>query len=556
MHHDVQKIKAAFSEAPISPPSNGEELNLMVTPKPHSRASSYATQIVDLASDFSLFHTSDGEAYATLPIGNHRETWRLASMVIRQELTRRFYSRDKNIPGRQATQDALEVLSAQAQFEGPEEAIHLRVAEKDGALYIDLANPAWEVVRVTSEGWDIVSDFPVLFRRSKGMLALPHPTRGKTLQALRQFINVRKDEDFLLLLSWLVGALNPFGPYPILVIHGGQGSGKSTAVEMLKALVDPNISPLRSNPSELRDLMISARNSWTLAFDNLSHLPPWLSDGFCRLSTGGGLATRQLYADDEEILFQAKRPILMNGIEELATRADLLDRAILLYLPDIPAKQRRPEKELWANFDEAKPTFLGAMFTALSMALREQAHVSLKELPRMADFALWITAAAPALDSTPQTFLDAYERNRLEANQLTLVASPIPGVLEKLLEPLGHWEGTATELLNAMSNFADDALRRLDDWPKSPQGLSNALRRLEPNLRQEGMVITFKHGTQRVITLENRCKRVSEASLASFDPPETGTQPLPPDDNDAPDAKIPVYSSGLGLPAPIKEVDI
>ena len=555
MQPDIERLKE-LPEAPLSPPGNGEEPDLIVTPEPHSRASSHATQLVDLASDFSLFHTSEGETYATLPIGNHHETWRLNSKVIRQELTRRFYNRYKKTPGRQATQDALEVLSAQAQFEGPEEAIHIRVAEKDGTLYIDLANQEWEVVRVTAEGWEVISDSPVLFRRSKGMLALPHPTHGKRLRDLQQFMNVNKKDDFILLLAWLVGALNPLGPYPILVIHGGQGSGKSTLVEMIKALVDPNSAPLRSNPREARDLMISAQNCWALAYDNLSHLPPWLSDGFCRLSTGGGFSTRQLFTDGDEVLFQAKRPILMNGIEELATRADLLDRAILLYLPDIPKEQRRPEKELWAKFDEAKPAILGAMFTALSGALREQEHVSLENPPRMADFALWVTAAAQGLGWSPKAFLQAYERNRLEANQLTLVASPIPGVLEKLLEPLGHWEGTATELLNALNNYADDSLRRLKIWPSTPHVLSNALRRLEPNLREEGIVITFKPGTQRRITLESRGKRASLPSVSSSEHPKTGSQPISHDAYDAHDGEIPPDSSGLGIQQPATEVTI
>ena len=75
--------------------------------------------------------------------------------------------------------------------------------------------------------------------------------------------------------------------------------------------------------------MIAARNSWVLAFDNVSSVPDWLSDAFCRLSTGGGLATRMLYTDDDEILFDAQRPVLLTGIEEVATRGDLLDRSLM-----------------------------------------------------------------------------------------------------------------------------------------------------------------------------------------------------------------------------------
>ncbi len=129
----------------------------------------------------------------------------------------------------------------------------------------------------------------------------------------------------------------------MLVLHGEQGSAKSTLVRILRALIDPNTAALRAAPRDERDLVIAARNSWCLALDNLSHLPDWLSDALCRLATGSGFATRELYTDAEETIFAAQRPIVLNGIEELATRGDLLDRALLLYLPAIPEAQRHDE---------------------------------------------------------------------------------------------------------------------------------------------------------------------------------------------------------------------
>ena len=145
----------------------------------------------------------------------------------------------------------------------------------------------------------MLSDSPVRFRRARGMNALPVPRRGGSIEALRPFLNVQGDEDFVLIVSWLVAALRPKGPYPVLVLQGEAGSAKSTAVRVLRALVDPNTSPLRSEPRETRDLMIAARNSWCIAFDNVSRLSPRLSDDLCRMATGGGFSTRQLYTDNE-----------------------------------------------------------------------------------------------------------------------------------------------------------------------------------------------------------------------------------------------------------------
>src|SRR6266853_1018080 len=135
-----------------------------------------------------------------------------------------------------------------------------------------------------------------------------------------------------LLTTWLLAALRHGGPYPLLVIAGEQGSAKTVLSKMLRALVDPNVAPVRTLPREERELMIAANNGYLLAFDNLSGLPNWLSDALCRLASGGSFAVRQLYTDDEEVLFQAARPILLNGIEEVVSRPDLGDRAIFLTL--------------------------------------------------------------------------------------------------------------------------------------------------------------------------------------------------------------------------------
>ena len=154
------------------------------------------------------------------------------------------------------------------------------------------------------------------------MLPLLVPERGGSIEALSSFLNLSSRNDFVLIVAWLLAALRSAGPYPCLAISGEQGSAKTVLSKLLKALIDPNAAPVRSLSREERELMIAANNGYLLAFDNLSGLPVWLSDSLCRLASGGSFAVRQLYTNDEEVLFQAARPILLNGIEHIVSRAD------------------------------------------------------------------------------------------------------------------------------------------------------------------------------------------------------------------------------------------
>jgi hypothetical protein len=221
-------------------------------------------------------------------------------------------------------------LEARALFDGPARLVFVRVGEADGVIYVDLANDRWEAVEVTPAGWRVVVNPPVKFQRTRGMLPLPLPIRGGAIGELRPFVNVATNNDLILLLSWQVAAFRPQGPYPVLILEGEQGSAKSTTQRVMRALIDPNTAPLRAEPRDTRDLMIAARNGWVVALDNMSRLNPALSDALCRLATGGGFGTRELYTDVDEILFDAMRPVMLNGINNPVVRGDLLERAVIL----------------------------------------------------------------------------------------------------------------------------------------------------------------------------------------------------------------------------------
>ena len=475
---------------------------------PASRRGCQATLLVDLASDVELFHTSDMSAYATIPVEGHREHWSLKSSHFRRFLARRFYEQMRAAPNTQAINDALGVLEGRAQYEGTEHQVFIRVAGHGGNIYLDLANAQWEAVEMTPDGWRLLQDPPVKFRRPRGMALLLHPIPGGTIEELRQFVNLDSAEQWILLVAWLVKALRPQGPYPIVALHGEQGSAKSTTTRLVRTLIDPNDAPLRAGPRSERDLMIAATNAWCLAFDNLSSLSPWLSDALCRLATGGGFSTRQLYSDDDEVLIKATRPVLLNGIEELTLRSDLLDRSILLALPTIAPGKRRDEAQFWHDFEIARPRILGALLDAVCTALRNVSDVALPQLPRMADFAKWSCAVAPACSWRLETdngaltgadaFLHAYTRNQEIGHDLALEASEVAQAVQRLAAR-GDWEGTAGELLDLLTRECDWRETRQYTWPKNPQALANQLRRLAPNLHAVGIALTFwrKNGGHR-----------------------------------------------------------
>lgn len=495
--------------------------------KPKKSQASLLVELVEGAG-FDLFHSAgdDSEAYATVPVGDHLETWRVQAKGFRRWLARRFYEESSKAPGAQALQDALNVLTGKAIFEGRECEAPIRLAEHGDAIYLDLCNGQWHSVEITPRGWRVLDSrsVPVRFVRRRGMLALPTPLSGGCVDELRKFVNVPNDDDWTLLIAWLVAALRPTGPYPVLAINGEQGSAKSSLCRFLRALFDPNVAPLRRPPKDEHDLIIAATNGWCVAFDNLSGLPAAMSDALSALATGSGFGKRELYSDNEETLFAAARPIILNGINSAATRSDLLDRAVALTLPPISEEQRRDEAVFRPAFAAALPGILGGLLDAVSAALHNVGTVKLDRLPRMADFARWVTATEPALGWEAGRFMRAYASNRGAANTLVIESTAIGPAILALMAERCQWDGTIGELLGKLGETVDERIRKGKYWPSDARRLADHLRRLGPSLRSAGIGVTLGPHSRRgrTITL-HPLKRVGE----SPSPPPHATQNPP-----------------------------
>jgi hypothetical protein len=498
-------------------------------------------RLVELAEEAELFHTPDRDCYARITIHQHKECWELNSQAFEDWLNRKFYLSEHGIPTSKAFGDAVRMLRGKARYEGEQYEVHTRLAEHNGEIFLDLCDDEWRVVRISKRGWSIVQDCPVRFRRTSGMRSLPLPVEHGDVHLLKNFVNV-SDEDWPLLLSWVVTSFRPGKPFPILLLHGEQGSAKSTTSRMLRSLIDPNGAPIRPVPVSGRDLMITAKNSWVIALDNISFVPDWLSDNLCRLSTGGGFATRELYTNSDEMIFEAMRPILVNGIEEVATRSDLLDRTLSLNLPIITEKNRRDERTVWSDFEKSRASILGGLCTAVSGALNNVDSINLSPLPRMADFAIWAAAAETELGFTAGTFMEAYNRNRDQMNGLAIESSPVAAAIIALINKTGSWKGTATRLLTKLESEVDEQTRRQSYWPKSPKALGGAIRRVATNLRSRGIDCTKgrdtdKNGT-RLIHLKKIVPPSSDLSACQMDrqdAQDSATYSDLPDDSDVSD---------------------
>ena len=414
-----------------------------------------------------VFHTASGVAFADFITDSHRETWPIRSKRFRTWLRRCYYQATGAPPSAAAIASALDLLEARAQFDAPERAVNVRVAEHAGRIFLDLADEHWRAVEIGPDGWRVLESPPVRFRRPAGMLPLPLPERGGSIETLRSFLNLSNENDFVLVVAWLLAAVRPGGPYPLLAISGEQGSAKTVLSKLLRALIDPNAAAVRALPREERELMIAANNGHLLAFDNVSGLPAWLSDALCRLASGGSFAVRRLYSDDEEVLFQAARPTLLNGIEDIISRPDLADRAIFLTLGSIGEVQRRSESELWRNFELARPRILGALLDAAAHGLKALSRVNLDRLPRMADFALWATACETALWPAG-TFTRAYAANRRASIEGIIDADPVAACVRELMSERSSWTGSAADLLRVSLDRASDRISRGPAGPKIP----------------------------------------------------------------------------------------
>jgi hypothetical protein len=456
---------------------------------------SQADMLLKLIDDFEFFKSGPAnDAYVRMVIGDHREVWKVDAKgpKVREVLTHRFLTQKDRAPSREALNVALDTILARCSM-GPKVDVHVRFSRSRDAIYLDLCDDQWRAVQITADGWQVVKEPPVLFRRGAGARPLPVPVKGGTLDSLRALLNAGDDSQWCLMMSWLAGAFLPEGAFSHLVLNGEQGSAKSTTALVLLSMLDPSDAGLSAPPKDETDATVSAMHAGILAYDNLSGCRAELADVFCRFSTGQGYRTRTFYENLGITVANVKLPIMLNGIDATVMRGDLLERSITLKLPLVTSKTRLTEQEIWADFAVLHPTCLGALLTAVSAGLRNLPNTTLTDAPRMSDFCRWITACESALPWKPGQFLTAYRGKMQDANidlaEDDSVATAMLDWADSNLRGATPVELVAKTLLVQLNDVMQDCPKDLRHWPASPGALAHKLVRLAPVLRAQGVEV-------------------------------------------------------------------
>ncbi len=365
------------------------------------------SDLIGLVGPLSTFRSPDGVGYVQIQTAMRQDVVPLTSLAFERWISQQYYEVFGVVPKKGDIDDAVRAMIGAAVNDGQERSVFTRVGEHEGRICIDLCNDRGQCVEVTKDGWSVLDESPVAFVRSDHMKSLPVPEKGGQIDQLRPFLNIESEGHFRLIVAWMAYSLQAAGPFPILTLRGEQGCGKSTMAQVIRSLVDPSSAPLVSPPKNEEGLVITAKHSWVVAFDNLSRISDMFSDQLCRLATGGSFQARKLYTDSELLTISIRRPCILNGIDEVVGREDLRNRCIVVDVPMLHDANRRTGSEFWHEFDKVRPALFCCLLDGLSTALRNRANVHLASKPRMADFVVAATAVESAFGWEPGSLLQA-----------------------------------------------------------------------------------------------------------------------------------------------------
>ena len=465
-------------------------------------------------------------AHVALPIRGSIQVLPINCRSFKNWLKRIIYQENRTILDSQTINDICGLLSAQAEYDGKEIALSLRTAStmnKNNLEWIyDLTNKDWQFVKITSEGWSIFRD-TIIFRRYSNQQSQVFPSRQYEPDIFDKFIrlvNIKEtDEDTKLLLKiYIISLFIPDTQKVILMLHGPGGSAKTFLEELIKALVDPSVIKTLTFPRDINELIQQLSHNYIVYYDNISMIPDWISDQLCRATTGSGSSKRQLFTDDDDILYSFKRPVGFNGINLAASKPDLLDRGLILMLEQINKRQRRKPEDLWKQFEEIRPQLLGYIFDILVKVLEWKnsgQKLNLQELPRMSEFAEDGEMIARVIGYEENRFINAYNKNIEKQSEEVLESSVVALCLTHMMfdkyaalynsgqnyseEYEKAWLGTPTALLDELEAIAPLVSVNIKSkyWPKAAHIMSRRLKELENNLRQTGIEIEWSQDTKK-----------------------------------------------------------
>lgn len=449
-------------------------------------------------SGAELFHDQYNDTYIA-HYGEGSSVAKINSKITKLWLVNYAYNNLQALPSTDTINRVIQSLSAKAYFEGSRHSLEVRSVHNNNELWYDLGGWA---VRITQDGWNISHNVPLAFKRFPHQKKQAEPLSGGSLQLLLKYVNIKNESDQLLFLVYVVAAFIPDYPHPLLILHGAQGAGKTTPMKVMKELIDPSELGGLSAPKNIETFVQTISHHSFMFYDNLSTMQEWFSDALARAATGDSFSKRELYTDDDDVIYRFQKTIALNGINQVVYKSDLLDRSILLNLERISPENRKEAQVFWTDFERDKPLILGAIFDTLVKALAIYPTVRLDRLPRMADFARWGYAIAEASGYSGEKFIEAYNSNITIQHDEAIEANPVAQTIIEFMSDRDTWQGTPAELYNLLNIVAFKLqISQSRGWPKDAARLGRALTSIAPNLIAKGVELERSRSKDRLITI-------------------------------------------------------
>lgn len=468
-----------------------------------------ATSILDFIKEryIEIFQDQFNESHITIKINSHVECIPLESNRFKNVIRKEYFERENKVIKEETLNGILKLIEAQLMYQEVTRKVELklRVAKTtDKTFYYDLTNPKWEVIKITSEGWDLVKDniIPLFKRYENNYSPQVYPTKNNdNITYWNRFLklfNLESKEDILLLSVYIISLFIPDIPRAILILRGSWGGAKTMTFKLIKDIVDPGTVDTFSFPKQINDLVQMLSHHHLNLFDNVSSISDEVSDFLCRAITGAGFLKRALYKTDTDFVYKFKRCIGINGINLVTTRPDFLDRSLIIKLKRISKERRRKDADLEQEFEELRPYVIGYIFDILVKVLKyKEQHKGeklLKEPPRMIDFSEWCEIIARCLGYEENEFTQAYEENISNQNDEVIESSPVAESLLLFTDSMikDNWQGTPTELYKKLTDIVSQTKPELihsNLWPKASNRLTARINEVEPNLKEKGIEI-------------------------------------------------------------------
>lgn len=472
-----------------------------------SKERSQASRLVDIALElYQVGISTDGKPFGYSPLVPHIALdLRGGKLGLRQTLARDYFKLYNSAATQTSIAAACNVLEGMAR-DMPPTPLHLRVAGDQTAVYIDLADTGNRVLKISAGKWQIGGKSPYMFRRTELTKAMPDPVRNGDLAKLWAYINIRA-EDKPMLVAILVDALiNPSTAKPITAFTGEHGTAKSASATRFVSLVDPSDVPLHSPPKDLEHWFSSAAGSWVTGLDNMSSIPDWLSDAFCRASTGSGSVKRALYTDDNLSVAKFRRCVVFNGIDFGGMRGDLADRLISFDLQQITEGNRKTDADLESAWPEDWPAIFGGLLDIAAEIHGMLPTLPAQPLPRMADFAQVLICVDKIAGSDGMSrYRDRLSRAMVDS----AVSDSFVGYLVDARYDTTDDGQTAGEILTVVNRLRTVAVAP-EDWPRSTKAVTARLKRNGPALRSMGWHVSNDGGYNESGTIKWTVKPPSE----------------------------------------------